>query len=36
MVIWFLMLGILGFSQVIHYPEIFRALNPVYAITISD
>jgi len=32
MVIWFLMLGILGFSQVIHYPEIFRALSPVYAI----
>ncbi|MDQ1332328.1 MAG: system potassium uptake protein, partial [Bacteroidota bacterium] len=32
MVIWFLMLGILGLNQVIEYPEIFRALNPVYAI----
>jgi KUP system potassium uptake protein len=32
MVIWFLMLGILGFSQVIHYPVIFKALSPVYAI----
>jgi KUP system potassium uptake protein len=32
MVIWFLMLGILGFTQVIHYPEIFRALSPVYVI----
>jgi KUP system potassium uptake protein len=33
MVIWFLMLGILGFSQLILFPEILRALNPVYAIT---
>lgn len=32
MVIWFLMLGILGFNQVIQYPEIFNALSPVYAI----
>jgi KUP system potassium uptake protein len=32
MVIWFLMLGVLGFSQLIHYPFIFKALNPVYAI----
>jgi len=31
MVIWFLMLGILGFSQLIHYPVILHALNPVYA-----
>ncbi len=33
MVIWFLMLGILGFSQVILYPQILHALNPAYAIT---
>ena len=33
MVIWFLMLGILGFSQIILYPQILHALNPVYAIT---
>lgn len=31
MVIWFLMLGILGFSQLILYPDILRALNPVFA-----
>jgi KUP system potassium uptake protein len=31
MVIWFSMLGILGFSQVIHHPGIFKAVNPVYA-----
>ncbi len=31
MVIWFLMLGILGFSQLILYPQILLALNPVYA-----
>ncbi len=33
MVIWFLMLGILGFSQLILFPDILRALNPVFAIT---
>jgi KUP system potassium uptake protein len=32
MVIWFLMLGILGFSQIILYPDILRALSPVYAV----
>ncbi|MGD0341052.1 MAG: KUP/HAK/KT family potassium transporter [Bacteroidales bacterium] len=32
MMIWFLMLGILGFSQIIYYPAILRALSPVYAI----
>ncbi len=31
MVIWFMMLGILGFSQIINYPQILAALNPVYA-----
>ena len=31
MVLWFMMLGILGFSQIIHYPKILAALNPVYA-----
>lgn len=31
MVVWFTMLGILGVSQIIHHPEIFEALNPVYA-----
>jgi len=32
MVIWFMMLGILGFSHLIHYPLILKALSPVYAI----
>jgi len=31
MVLWFLMLGILGISQLIQYPSILYALNPVYA-----
>ena len=32
MVVWFLMLGILGFSQLILHPDVLRALSPVYAI----
>ena len=32
MVIWFLMLGVLGFSQLIHYPHIFLAVNPLFAV----
>jgi KUP system potassium uptake protein len=32
MVIWFLMLGILGFSQIIIHPDVLRALNPLFAI----
>ena len=31
MVLWFSMLFIIGFSQIIHFPEIISALNPVYA-----
>ena len=31
MVVWFSMLGILGFSSLIHHPEILKAVNPVYA-----
>jgi KUP system potassium uptake protein len=31
MLIWFLMLGILGFSQLIQHPGILAAINPVYA-----
>ena len=31
MIVWFSMLGILGVSQIIHYPQVFAALNPVYA-----
>lgn len=32
MVIWFLMIGILGFFQLIHFPDILRAINPAFAI----
>jgi len=32
MVIWFTMLFILGFSQIMHYPAVIKALNPYYAI----
>jgi KUP system potassium uptake protein len=32
MVVWFSMLGILGFSQLILYPDIFRAFSPVFAV----
>ncbi len=31
MLIWFAMLGVLGFSQVILHPFIIKAVNPVYA-----
>lgn len=31
MVIWFSMLGIIGISQIIHFPLIFKAINPYYA-----
>jgi KUP system potassium uptake protein len=31
MLIWFSMLFALGFTQIIHYPDILRALNPIYA-----
>jgi KUP system potassium uptake protein len=32
MVVWFLMLGILGFSQVILHPDVLRALSPIWAV----
>lgn len=31
MVVWFSMLFVLGFSQILYHPEILKALNPVYA-----
>lgn len=31
MLIWFVMLAILGISQLIHYPFILNAINPAYA-----
>ena len=36
MVLWFLMLGILGFSKLILNPEILKAVNPAYAIQFLD
>lgn len=32
MVVWFIMLGILGFSQIILHPQVLHALSPVYAV----
>jgi len=32
MVVWFVMLGILGFSQIILHPDVLHALSPVWAI----
>lgn len=32
MFIWFIMLGTLGILQIVHYPQIMNALNPMYAI----
>lgn len=32
MFIWFLMLGVLGFLQILHFKEIIHAFNPYYAI----
>ena len=32
MLIWFTMLGVLGISQIIHFPHIFKALSPHYGI----
>jgi len=32
MLVWFSMLAVLGVSQIIHYPHIFKALSPVYGI----
>lgn len=31
MLVWFIMLSALGISQIVKHPEIFKALNPVYA-----
>lgn len=32
MLLWFVMLGVLGFSQIIYYPRVLMAINPMYAI----
>jgi KUP system potassium uptake protein len=32
MLLWFLMIGTLGTLQIIHFPEMFKALNPYYGI----
>src|ERR1700743_1159677 len=31
MLMWFIMIGTLGFMQIVHDPAIFKALNPYYA-----
>jgi KUP system potassium uptake protein len=32
MFVWFVMLGFLGLEQIMHYPSVLQALNPMYAI----
>lgn len=32
MLIWFSMLGILGMLSIVQHPEVFKAINPVYAV----
>jgi KUP system potassium uptake protein len=32
MLVWFTMLAVLGISQIVHYPYIFKALNPMYGV----
>jgi KUP system potassium uptake protein len=32
MFLWFAMLGVLGVNQIIHYPGVLEALNPIYGI----
>src|SRR6516225_10009771 len=32
MFLWFCMLGVLGIGQIIHYPQVFAGLNPIYGI----
>ncbi len=32
MLVWFSMLAFLGIMHIVNYPEVFKALNPVYAI----
>lgn len=34
MFLWFMMLGALGISQIIHYPHIFLSLNPKYGLAL--
>src|SRR6185436_392813 len=31
MLVWFLMLGVLGFTSLCHAPEVLKAVNPYYA-----
>jgi KUP system potassium uptake protein len=31
MFIWFLMMGVIGFSQLVYYPDVLRSFNPYYA-----
>ncbi len=30
MLLWFMMMGTYGLNQILHYPQIFKALSPVY------
>ena len=30
MMVWFTMIGVLGLNQIMHYPQILKAVNPIY------
>lgn len=32
MFVWFTMLAVLGLKEIVYYPEIFKAINPLYAL----
>jgi KUP system potassium uptake protein len=34
MLIWFTFIGVIGFTHLIHRPEILKAINPVYAVNL--
>lgn len=36
MLVWFLVIGLMGLNQVIDHPEIFAAVNPMYAINFLE
>ena len=36
MFLWFIMLGVLGLNQIVHYPVVLKALSPHYGLGTAD
>ena len=36
MLVWFLTLAITGIAQIVRYPSVFAAINPLHALSFSD